>query len=336
MIELNCDILKFSFPDLHPDAHCTVSFQRTLRIPDDDKTWPLPPGLGRFPIVHVDDYAANLPPDWYEHGGVAFPMYQSEAMWISFSRSDYPFAVKVATGKIDATTGEAWSADLTKEPQNYLVLPTQPWLDGFAVKKGVIRQFVAMPLGSGYSTEEQITGLAEHGGLQIQVYPMRADIYRATIEARRREESLMLRHAFAECAAAAPAPDMGLAPGGKMRQEIYEDQYGFDVWDRNHTSRCFIHICNSLVWQSITGKRPPYPPPTAKSYSAAGLPWFDYYRDDVAALTGSKRLDELKSVSQLSGSKGDHVLPENDAPTISPSQIRRLGTPRKLVREMDY
>ena len=146
-------------------------------------------------------------------------MYQSEAMWISFSRSDYPFAVKVATGKIDATTGEAWSADLTKELQNYLVLPTQPWLDGFAVKKGVIRQFVAMPLGSGYSTEEQITGLAEHGGLQIQVYPMRADIYRATIEARRREESLMLRHAFAECAAAAPAPDMGLAPGGKCARK---------------------------------------------------------------------------------------------------------------------
>jgi hypothetical protein len=126
MIELNHDTLHFSFPDLHPDAHCTVSFQRTLRIPDDDKTWPLPPGLGRFPIVHVDDYAANLPTDWLEHGGVAFPMYQSEAMWLSFSRADYPFAVKVAAGKIDATTGEAWAADLTKDPQNYLVLPTQP------------------------------------------------------------------------------------------------------------------------------------------------------------------------------------------------------------------
>jgi hypothetical protein len=36
-------------------------------------------------------------------------MYQSEAMWIAFSgsaigfaRSDYPFAVKIAAGKIDA------------------------------------------------------------------------------------------------------------------------------------------------------------------------------------------------------------------------------------------
>ena len=34
MIELQHDQLRFSFPDLHAEAHCTVSFQRTLRIPD--------------------------------------------------------------------------------------------------------------------------------------------------------------------------------------------------------------------------------------------------------------------------------------------------------------
>jgi hypothetical protein len=336
MIELNRDFLNFTFPDLHPDAHCSVSFQRTLRIPDDDKTWPLPPGLGQFPMVHVDDYAANLPADWYEHGGVAFPMYQSEAMWISFSCRDYPFAVKVAAGKIDATTGEAWSAALTKEPQNYLVLPTQPWLDGFAVKKGVIRQFVAMPLGSGYSVEEQITGKAEYGGLQIQVYPMKAEIYRETIEAVRNRASTLDRFSpEAMPCACAPVPDMGLAPGGQMRQEIYEDRYGFDVWDFAHSSRCFVHICNSLVWQSITGQRPPYPPPTAKSYSDAGLPWFDYYRDDVPAIGGSKILAGLKSVFQISSSKKDPVLPENEAPNLNPNQIRHFGKPRTLVREMD-
>jgi hypothetical protein len=39
-----------------------------------------------------------------------------------------------------------------------MVSPEQPWLDGFAIEKGVIRQFVAMPLGDGYSVEEQVTG----------------------------------------------------------------------------------------------------------------------------------------------------------------------------------
>jgi hypothetical protein len=33
-----------------------VAFQRTLRIPDDGRAYPLPPGLGRFPILKVEDY----------------------------------------------------------------------------------------------------------------------------------------------------------------------------------------------------------------------------------------------------------------------------------------
>jgi hypothetical protein len=27
-----------------------ISFHRTLRVPDDGRTYPLPPGLGRFPV----------------------------------------------------------------------------------------------------------------------------------------------------------------------------------------------------------------------------------------------------------------------------------------------
>jgi hypothetical protein len=57
----------------------------------------------------------------------------------------YAYVIHVILG--DAVTGDPWSRDLQADPQNYLVLPEQPWLDGFAVRKGVIRQFVAMPLG---------------------------------------------------------------------------------------------------------------------------------------------------------------------------------------------
>ena len=32
-------------------------------------------------------------------------------------------------------------------------------------------QFVAMPLGRGYTIEEQLTGQAKHGGIQIDVFP---------------------------------------------------------------------------------------------------------------------------------------------------------------------
>ena len=61
MIELRRKKLAMSFPEVHAKATLSVDFQRTLRIPDDGRDYPLPPGLGSFPIRHVDDHAARLP-----------------------------------------------------------------------------------------------------------------------------------------------------------------------------------------------------------------------------------------------------------------------------------
>jgi hypothetical protein len=60
MIELRNDVLAFSFPEVHEDARVEIELQRTLRIPDDERSYPLPPGLGRFPLRHVDDFAARV------------------------------------------------------------------------------------------------------------------------------------------------------------------------------------------------------------------------------------------------------------------------------------
>ena len=170
---------------MHPEAKLSITLQRTLRLPDDGSDYPLPPGLGAFPLRHVDDFASRIPEQWKKHGGVMLPMYQSEALWLNFD-GHYPFAVKVATGKINALTGERWTDGIHRDPQDYMVTPDQPWLDGYCVEKGTIRQFVAMPLGGGYTAEEQITGAAEHGGLQIVVYPMRAEAYREFSDQRNR------------------------------------------------------------------------------------------------------------------------------------------------------
>jgi hypothetical protein len=79
---------------------------------------------------------------------------------------------------------------------------------------------------------------------------------------------------------------------------------------------------------------PPYPPPTAKSYSEAGLPWFDYYRDDVEALPGGNALAELKSVTQISETKGDHTLPENEPFTLPQYKFANQAKKGRPVREM--
>ncbi len=331
MIELNEDGLVFTFPEVHASARLVIDFQRTLRIPDDGKEHSLPPGLGSFPLRHVDDFAASVPPAWIEHGGVMLPMYQSEALWICFDADDYPFAVRVATGKVDAVTGKTWKDGIARKPQNYLSIPEQPWLDGYCVGKGVIRQFVAMPLGAGYTAEEQVTGKAEHGGIQILVHPMKAEAYERL---RKKREGLGLRrNGMVLEMACLPCPSMGLAPGGKMRQEIHADPFSLADWDLTHASRCFVHIANSLVWQSITGVRPPSPAPTASQYTKAGLPWFDLYGEGAKPLQGSKILAGLKSVKEMGKTKGDTPLPENESVSGEVVVKLRKGLRKGQVRE---
>ena len=334
MIELRNEQLTVRFPEVHERAELRIDFQRTLRIPDDGRDYPLPAGLGRFPLRHVDDFATRVPERWLEHGGVMMPMYQSEALWLHFS-GHYPFALKVATGKIDAVTGKGWSNGLHRRPQDYLVTPGQPWLDGYCVEKGVIRQFVAMPLGSGYSVEEQITGAAEHGGIQIVAYPMRREAYEEHFGRRSWDvEGMTLGLPTPQMMVCRSAKfDMGLAPGGRMKQEIYRDRFDFDDWDQEHASRCFVHIANSLAWRAITGQAPPMPPLTAREYREHHIPWFDYYAEGREGVRGSSILEKLKSVTQMGKAKGDVPLPENDSIPVDKVVQLRSGLKEGQVRE---
>ncbi len=321
MITLENDVLKFQFPEVHKNAKCSIGFQRTLRIPDDDRDYPLPPGLGAFPLRHLDDYSERLPDTWIRRGGVVVPMHQAEAMWINFCSGfgyplDYPFAVKVATGKICALTGDAWVDHLNRDPQDYVVVPEQPWLDGYCIEKGVIRQFVAMPLGEGYTVEEQLSGAATHGGMQIVAYPMKRERYESLVSDRPPKMSYCRSPDFS-------AESMGLAPGGRMEQEIYDDPYGLDAWDQRHASRCFVTIVNSLQWMTVTGEQPLTHPPTAKTYSEMGLPWFEYYGGDAQAVHGAEKLEKIASVAQVAKEKGMTPIPDNES--IDVTRTKKLG-----------
>jgi hypothetical protein len=240
----------------------------------------------------------------------------------------YPCAIKVATGKIDAVTGKDWSNGLHRGPQDYMVAPGQPWLDGYCVEKGVIRQFVAMPLGAGYTAEEQVTGKAEYGGLQVIVYPMKREVFEQRFPIRERIDLDMdfLLEGIA-CCAAPVEKEMGLAPGGRMTQEIYQDPFDFADWDLTQSSRCFVHIANSLAWKLITKQAPPNCPPSAADYTRYGLPWFDYYDDSLKAVQGSGVLGKLKSVLGIAKEKRESPLPENEGcdPTKVVKIVKRAG-----------
>lgn len=328
MIELINNELVFEFPEVHPLARCRISFERTLRIPDDNRDYPLPPGLGHFPIEHVDDFAEQLPETWRLHGGVLLPMYQSEALWIKFS-GNYPCAVKVASGKINAISGEKWTNGLRGDPQDYVVIPDQPWIDGFNVSEDFIRQFVAMPLGGGFTAEEQLTNRHESGGLQLIVHPMKQDVYEEYLKSQPviEEPSSAIRFCFNK----APL-EMGLAPGGLMRQKIYNDKHGKSAWDQANSSRCFVHLANSEQFQAITGRLPPHVPPSCKEYTDAGLPWFELY-DDSKAVSGSSVLGKLTSIAAKVAQEGKGTLDDNDA--VQPENITLIRR-KRIVRETEF
>jgi len=120
---------------------------------------------------------------------------------------------------------------------------------------------------------------------------------------------------------------MGLAPGGSMRQKIYEDTREFDAWDLRKSERCFVTIANANQWMGITGEEPPISSYTAHEYTKAGLPWFDHYDGDKVAIDGAKRLKKIKSIKNIKSKtrkkiwKEDYDLPITD-PTVVPTNRR--------------
>lgn len=317
------------FPDrIQIGERFSVTFQRTLRIPDDGRDYPLPPGLGPFPLHKVEDYADKVPPRWREQGGVFLPMYQREAMWLAFQAEHWkPNAVKIGIGKVNAVSGKAWNEKLHAETQDYLVCPDQPWLDGINAGDGTIRQFIAMPLGEGYTVEAQVTGKEEFGGLQIVVFEPKPGIFPDTPPPLPAYEAGPFD--FCEGALPAPAPasaavEMGLGAGGKMTQKIYPDPHGVETWDIKNRGAVFVHILSSEQYEAITGKAPPPSPISAQVYTQHGYPWFDLYdeaRKDVAA---SRKLAKVKSIQEIEASRG--IAPHSDDASvdIDPKQVKKL------------
>jgi hypothetical protein len=327
-----------------------VRFIRTLRLPETG-THQLPPGLGEFPVRRVEDHLSAVPPQMRERGGVMLPVYLREAMWLSFAGSSEPAALQVGVGKVCAVSGEPWRATLTRTPQNYVVLPRQPWLDGINSGRGTVRQFVAVPLGTGATVEGQVTGEETWGGVQLQAFGLAP----AALAAWREEERARAERtaagpwtagpsaapmAFGAAPPAAPggaprarAASMGLGVGGSMRQEVYRDDRSPADWSEEPSGRVFVHLVAPPEWRRITGEDAPPSPVDRAAYTRAGLPWYDYYDESAADLAPAGPLTGVRPVGDWLGD--DHTPWEPPAP----GQIVPLGDaskPGKAVADGDW
>ncbi|MFJ3230853.1 hypothetical protein [Streptomyces sp. NPDC086787] len=330
-----------------------VRFVRTLRLPETG-THPLPPGLGEFPVRRVADFPDTVPEQWRARGGVMLPVYLREAMWLSFAGTTEPAALQVGVGKVCAVSGKPWSDRLSRTPQNYVVLPRQPWLDGINSGSGTVRQFVAVPLGLGATVEGQVTGEEVWGGIQLQSFPLReGPLAKWREQERLRRERTRSMHTFGGYGApapmaapaapgAAPAPSgaasarpraaaMGLGVGGSMRQEVYRDDRKPKDWAERPAGRVFVHLVTPPEWRRITGEAPPPSPVDRAAYTRAGLPWYDYYDQDGEDLAPTDPLDAVKPVGDW---LGDDLEPWQ-AP--SAGQVKPLGdAPGKPVEDGDW
>ncbi len=286
-----------------------LSLQRTLRIPNDGKVYPLPPGLGNFPIYKTSDYRGSIPKDWNTESSYFIPMYQREALWLSFTAEDWkPNAVKIDIGKVNAVSGESESDSLHSKPQNYLVCPRQLWLDGINAGHGTIRQFVAMPLGLGDTVEAYVSGKEEYGAIEIKIFEAKDGVF--PNQPPEKIEALPVRNMSIS------GTVMGIAAGGQMKQKIYPDSYGVDVWDLKNYGVATIHIVNSEQFNRICGHKSQSTPIDAAVYTKNGFPWFDLYEENEADLAPPKTLVNIKGLDD-SG-----ALTEIN---IKNSQVNKLG-----------
>ncbi|MBM7692014.1 hypothetical protein JOC77_001441 [Peribacillus deserti] len=293
----------------------SISFERTLRIPDDDQVYPLPPSLGSFFIYKVEDYLDKVPEKWRELGGYFIGMYQREALWLNFSGS--PHALIVDAGNINAITGNEKEDLLNDADQNYIVPPDQPWLDGFNAGEGFIRQFVAMPIGLGYTVEEQLSQTEALGGMRFVVFAPKPDIIP--------EYSPLLKSSVMECSL---NDSMGLAAGGKMKQEIYPDEYGIDVWDSESKTEIYIHVANSQQFSEITGRNLMPSPVDADAYTNNGYPWFDLYNENKGDVKAAQKLSGVKSIKAVDEELGE--ISNEPSLNIPDSQIVTITGKKKV------
>jgi hypothetical protein len=217
-----------------------------------------------------------------------------------------------------AVSGLPWIEHLIGDPQNYVALPDQPWLDGINAGDGFIRQFVAVPLGSGATVEGQVTGQETHGGIQLRGVGLTEQAL-----ADWRAAQALRQECYEDLVVGAPPTEgdgsMGLGAGGRMRQEVYADDRPLADYDEGGARRVFVHLCSAAQWTAITGEVPPPTPVDRDAYVQAGLPWFDFYNADARDLAPYEVLARVKTVGKKLGAEEDPFVP------VDPGTVIALG-----------
>lgn len=250
----------------------SLSFQRTLRVPDIGPSYPVPPRMGNFRIHRVEDYLGTVPAGWAEmhhdgREGIFIPMYRCEALWLAFGGVSWkPNAVQVGLGGSNVLSGEPLEAGLHGAPQNYIISPHQPWLAGMR----------SLELGMRHKDPDNVSfsQFRVPQSLEVVVYDPRPSIFPSEPP---RQHTWPYDSLFEE---SVQPFRLGLQDEGREAQFALPDPYGQEAWELEPCGRVDVHLVNTAQFQQITGHEPPHTPVTTDAYSAAGLPWLDSYEEE--------------------------------------------------------
>lgn len=132
-----------------------VEVIKTDIVKVDESSHGLPPHNGAYTEFQVADYFC---PEEWSNDGVFIPVKEGDPLWFDFQSNSDECAILCAVQRINPVTGEPadLKEGLTKDPtQNYLRMPEQLWLDGYA-KGGKVYQFVVTKAGIGLAVNEYV------------------------------------------------------------------------------------------------------------------------------------------------------------------------------------
>ncbi|KAK0701325.1 hypothetical protein B0H67DRAFT_595842 [Lasiosphaeris hirsuta] len=93
---------------------------------------------------------------------------QTDALAINVKSAPYQFKLMINVGGVNVANPLR-----RRGQQMYYVSPLQEWIDGVCIARDRVRQFVALPSGTGHSIANQLKRLEDTGEIEIQVFAPR-------------------------------------------------------------------------------------------------------------------------------------------------------------------
>ena len=115
--------------------------------------------------------------------------------------------------------------------------------------------------------------------------------------------------------------ELGIAPGGLIRQTIVADPYSPDSWEPERSISFNVQMLNSELFHQVTGQAPPPTPITAQTYADHGLPFFKLYEEKSGIEGDFKGVKSVKAMDNAKDTTKDGQSLEADEPAISNPMI---------------